>query len=53
MGGASKCAWTMRYQSGWTLGTPQPTGLPYVEGSYPYGYEPGGTNPAYEAEISK
>ncbi|MGM9659070.1 MAG: hypothetical protein ACI3WQ_00555, partial [Faecousia sp.] len=34
-----KWAWTLRYQSGWTYGTPQPAGLPYVEGCYPYGYE--------------
>ena len=46
-----KWAWTPRYQSGWTYDTPQPTGLPYVEGCYPYGYEAGGSNPAYAAEM--
>lgn len=44
-----KWAWTPRYQSGWTYDTPQPQGLPYV--NYPYGYEPGGSNPAYTREM--
>ena len=48
----AKWPWTTRYQSGWTYATPQPTGLPYVDGSYTYGYEPGGSNPAYDAELA-
>lgn len=47
-----KWAWTPRYQSGWTYGTPQPTGLPYVEGCYPYGYQAGSSNPVYDEEIA-
>ncbi len=43
-----KWAWTMRYQSGWTLDSGIPTGLPYVEGHYPYGFEPGESNPVYD-----
>lgn len=42
--GAGKWAWTSRYQSGWTVNTPRPTALPYVEGFYPYGYEAGKSN---------
>ena len=45
--GQEKWAWTRRYQSGWNLDTPKPTGLPYQEGAYGYGYAPGEENPAY------
>ena len=27
---------------------PEPTGLPYAEGSLWYGFEPGGSNPYYD-----
>jgi hypothetical protein len=47
--GADKWSWSMRYQSGWTTLTPQPTGLPYEEQNYPYGYESGSQNEAYTA----
>ncbi len=46
--GPFKWAWTRRYQAGWTIYTPQPDSLPYVEGHYPYGYEPGSSNPIYD-----
>ncbi len=46
--GGFKWAWTERYQSGWTTQTPQPDSLPYVAGAYPYGYEPGSSNPIYD-----
>lgn len=48
-----KWAWTPRYQVGWSYGTPQPTGLPYVEGNYPYGYEAGSSNPVYDEELAE
>ncbi|GEM_PF-3001881 len=48
--GPEKWAWTMRYQSGWTLGSPKPEGLPYIAGAYGYGYEPGSVNPVYAEE---
>lgn len=51
MGGA-KWGWTMRYQAGWSYGTPQPDSLPYPEGCYPYGFEPGSSNPVYDAEYA-
>lgn len=47
-----KWAWTLRYQAGWTYGTPQPTSLPYVDGCYPYGYEAGSSNPVYDEEVA-
>jgi hypothetical protein len=46
----TKWAWTYRYQSGWTTYTAKPTGLPYVDGAYPYGYEPGSSNSVYTEE---
>ncbi len=46
--GAEKWAWTYRYQSGWTTSTPEPDSLPYVDGHYGYGYEPGSSNPVYD-----
>lgn len=49
---ATKWAWTMRYQSGWTIGSAKPDGLPYVEGCYPYGYEAGSANPVYLEEAA-
>ena len=51
MGGA-KWGWTMRYQAGWSYGTAQPNSLPYPEGCYPYGYEPGSSNPVYDEEFA-
>lgn len=45
--GAMQWAWTMRYQSGWTTQDKQPTDLPFV--TYPYGYEPGGSDEVYTA----
>ena len=51
MGGA-KWGWTMRYQAGWSYGTAQPDSLPYPEGCYPYGYEPGSSNPVYDEEFA-
>lgn len=50
-GGAHQWAWTKRYQAGWTKLSPQPTSLPYVEGSYPYGYKPDSPNPIYVNEM--
>lgn len=50
--GVSKWAWTTRYQSGWTTYSDQPTGLPYVDGSYWHGFEVGGSNPAYDEELA-
>lgn len=50
--GVSKWAWTERYQSGWSMYTAQPDGLPYVDGSWWYGYEAGGSNPAYDEELA-
>lgn len=44
-GSYSNWAWTMRYQSGWTTDTAQPTGLPFVQ--YPYGFAAGSENPVY------
>lgn len=49
--GVDKWAWTMRYQSGWTTTTNEPSKLPYVEGHYGYGYEPGEENPLYTIEF--
>lgn len=49
---ATKWAWTMRYQSGWTTGSAKPDGLPYIEGCYPYGYEAGSANPVYLEELA-
>ncbi|MCD8022865.1 MAG: hypothetical protein LUF30_07820 [Lachnospiraceae bacterium] len=48
-GSLEKCAWSMRYQSGWTTSTPEPDSLPYMEGYYPYGYEAGSSNPIYDS----
>jgi hypothetical protein len=50
--GVSKWAWTTRYQSGWNMYTEEPTGLPYVDGSWWYGYKAGGSNAAYDAELA-
>jgi len=50
-GGAHQWAWTKRYQAGWTKLSPQPTSLPYVDGAFPYGYEPGSPNPIYVNEM--
>lgn len=44
-GSCAQWAWTMRYQSGWTTDTAQPTGLPFVQ--YPYGFAAGSENPVY------
>jgi hypothetical protein len=50
--GVSKWAWTTRYQSGWTTYMEQPSTSPYVEGSFWYGYQPGGSNAAYDEELA-
>lgn len=44
-----KWPWTMRYQSGWTTLSEKPTSLPYADGHYPYGFEPGKPSPIYAA----
>lgn len=49
VGSYANWAWTMRYQSGWTVETPQPEGLPFV--SYPYGYEAGSIDPVYATYV--
>lgn len=49
---ATKWAWTMRYQAGWTVGSAKPEGMPYVEGYYPYGYEAGIDDPVYLEELA-
>ena len=49
--GITKWAWTMRYQSGWTTLSEEPHSLPYLEGAYGYGYEPGTVSPVYEQEL--
>lgn len=51
--GPLQWAWTKRYQSGWTVGTPKPTSLPYVDGNYGYGYAAGSSNPIYDAELAQ
>ncbi len=44
-----KWAWTIRYQSGWDVSSPQPTGLPYPE-AYPYGFTAAeGSSAVYDA----
>lgn len=51
--GPLQWVWTMRYQSGWTTKSPQPTSLPYLEGAYPYGHEPGQDTEIYLQELEE